>query len=224
MDENRRLIFETKDDEDDGQNEATLPSKQVRFEGLESDSRSSKDLDTAPQSALLGMNASAQMSQGDIHIGGAGDDAMHVDEATRDDGVGVSMESQRRGRSANERNIEDQAGIILGIHNIFIVIPQFIITGLSSILFAIMDPEKSVLASHGAPGPAGSLPGSPIGNSTAAHEPRFSGNVLPPRAEGEAAVKGADSVGVIFRIGGVSAAVACVLSLRLARELKRARR
>ncbi|KAH0831034.1 hypothetical protein J3R83DRAFT_13536 [Lanmaoa asiatica] len=35
-----------------------------------------------------------------------------------------------------------------GIHNIFIVIPQFLVTGLSSIIFAIFDPDKSVLHGH----------------------------------------------------------------------------
>lgn len=35
-----------------------------------------------------------------------------------------------------------------GIHNIFIVIPQFLITGLSSLIFALLDPSKSVLHAH----------------------------------------------------------------------------
>jgi solute carrier family 45 protein 1/2/4 len=34
-----------------------------------------------------------------------------------------------------------------GIHNVFIVMPQLIISGLSSIIFAIFEPGKSVL--HG---------------------------------------------------------------------------
>jgi solute carrier family 45 protein 1/2/4 len=37
-----------------------------------------------------------------------------------------------------------------GIHNIFMVIPQFLVTGLSSIIFAILDPDKSVLHTHAA--------------------------------------------------------------------------
>lgn len=32
-----------------------------------------------------------------------------------------------------------------GIHNVFIVIPQFLVTGLSSIVFAIFDPQKVVV-------------------------------------------------------------------------------
>jgi len=68
---------------------------------------------------------------------------------------------------AEERNtgLSTKAGIILvcsyfnlnftsdlliclqGIHNIFVVIPQFLVTGVSSIIFAIFEPGKSVL--HG---------------------------------------------------------------------------
>ena len=35
-----------------------------------------------------------------------------------------------------------------GIHTIFIVMPQFLVTGLSSIIFAMLDPDKSVLHDH----------------------------------------------------------------------------
>ena len=38
--------------------------------------------------------------------------------------------------------------ILKGIHNVFIVIPQFLVTGLSSIVFAIFDPRTSVNPSH----------------------------------------------------------------------------
>ena len=40
-----------------------------------------------------------------------------------------------------------KAGIIIGIHNIFIVIPQFIMTGLASITFALLDPTKGTESS-----------------------------------------------------------------------------
>ena len=38
-----------------------------------------------------------------------------------------------------------------GIHNIFIVIPQFLVTGFSAILFALLDPQKPSLPAHRAP-------------------------------------------------------------------------
>ncbi|KAF9072613.1 major facilitator superfamily domain-containing protein [Rhodocollybia butyracea] len=114
-----------------------------------------------------------------------------------------------------------KAGIILGIHNIFVVIPQFLVTGLSSIIFALMDPAKSVL--HG------SHPGGPLGptlnhtvsaeNATLRFMMRDDENELEMIQELQDAVK-SDSVGVIFRIGGVSALIAFILCWRLAREIK----
>ncbi|KAF8585650.1 MFS general substrate transporter [Ramaria rubella] len=167
------------------------------------------------------LDLSARISEGNDHVVGRYNDISHVGYATEDDGVGVSMENSHHTRSNKNRSIEDKAGIILGIHNVFIVIPQFIITGLSSILFAIMDPDKSVLPSHGTTARPGGLPGPSIGNTTEGHLlARASVSIL-PRAEGEATTRSADSVAVIFQIGGVSAAIACVLALRLAKELKR---
>ena len=52
-----------------------------------------------------------------------------------------------------------------GIHNLFIVIPQFLVTGFSSIVFALLDPDKSVL--HGYhPGNAAPQQGARAGGST----------------------------------------------------------
>ena len=79
------------------------------------------------------------------------------------------------------------------------MIPQFIITGLSSILFAIMDPDKSGLASHGAPALSGNVPDLPIGNKTIALHSSAVIRAMLPRVEGEAATRNADSVAVIFR-------------------------
>jgi len=89
-----------------------------------------------------------------------------------------------------------QAGIILGIHNIFIVVPQFLATGLSSVIFATLDPNKS---SH--LGPAVNV-------------------TIPVGIEGKQPKDGPNSVAIIFQVGGVSAAIAFVLCWRLARELR----
>lgn len=83
----------------------------------------------------------------------------------------------------NPSSTADKAGLILGIHNVFIVLPQFVITAISSVIFAILEPGHS--------------------------------------AKREAVVKGPSSpnaVGVVFRIGGVAAAVGAFLSYRLARR------
>jgi solute carrier family 45 protein 1/2/4 len=43
------------------------------------------------------------------------------------------------------------AGIVLGIHNVFIVIPQFIISFISSVLFKFLEPGSSEQASADPP-------------------------------------------------------------------------
>ena len=65
----------------------------------------------------------------------------------------------------------DKAGVILGIHNVFLVLPQFVVTTLSSVIFYLMEPTKELAGEHpgampvagngtdvagaGAPGPVG---------------------------------------------------------------------
>jgi len=124
---------------------------------------------------------------------------------------------------SNELFFDDNS--MQGIHNVFIVIPQFIITGLSSIIFAILDPDTSVLDSHGRhPAHPGAVPGVPT-NSTMVESSITNGtSSLRPRVGGEVATRSADSVAVIFWLGGFSAAIACVLAVRLARQIRRARR
>ncbi|KAJ8507140.1 hypothetical protein ONZ45_g10460 [Pleurotus djamor] len=107
-----------------------------------------------------------------------------------------------------------KAGIILGIQNVFVVIPQFLVTGMSSIIFAIFDPGKSVL--HG------SHPGSTASNGTVANvaeSARDVASMLLTR-DTEPDVGSSNSVVYIFRIGGLSAAIAFILCWRLARELR----
>lgn len=87
----------------------------------------------------------------------------------------------------------DKAGLILGIHNVFIVLPQFIITAVSAVIFHIMEPaatadtEKTARSTAA----AGDGPSSP------------------------------DAVGLVFRIGGTAAAVGAYLSYRLAQRWRR---
>lgn len=113
----------------------------------------------------------------------------------------------------NPNGLSSQAGAILGIHNIFIVVPQFLVTGLSSIIFAMFDPQKSVLHSH--------HPGNPIPvDSTITTSGDVMRQIL-DRDEDPSVNTGPNSIAIIFRLGGVAAAVAFVLCWRLARELKR---
>jgi solute carrier family 45 protein 1/2/4 len=118
----------------------------------------------------------------------------------------VGMENVRGGLSA-------KAGIILGIHNIFIVVPQFLATGLSSIIFAIFDPDKPVLHGH----PGGAIPSV---NATLPTAGTVTINGTVGLTGVEEQKNGPNSVAIIFRLGGVSAAIAFVLCWRLARELR----
>ncbi|KDQ54088.1 hypothetical protein JAAARDRAFT_38701 [Jaapia argillacea MUCL 33604] len=118
-------------------------------------------------------------------------------------------------------DLSAKAGVILGIHNIFIVIPQFLMTGLSSIIFAIFEPTKSVIH-HRHAGVTQSIDNVTLAapaNTTLNH-------LLFLRDEDGDRVDqagGPNSVAIIFRLGGIAAAVAFVLCLRLSRELKRRR-
>ncbi|KAH9990214.1 MFS general substrate transporter [Russula compacta] len=107
-------------------------------------------------------------------------------------------------------SLSAKAGIILGIHNIFIVIPQFLVTGLSAVLFSILEPNKSVF--HG-DHPDETPPTTTFiaNNSTAARQ----------QIEINAQPSGPNSIAIIFRIGGIWALVAFVLTWRLAQELRR---
>ncbi|KAF9443657.1 MFS general substrate transporter [Macrolepiota fuliginosa MF-IS2] len=133
--------------------------------------------------------------------------------------------------------LSEKAGIILGIHIIFIVIPQFLITGFSSLIFAIFDPKKvDMLQNHHGPIHA------PIMNATDVKLLVANGTepiavvtraVLlkwlearqdTPEWAGDGgsatAYEGSDSLVYIFRFGGVAAVVAALLSWKLARELR----
>lgn len=68
------------------------------------------------------------------------------------------------------------------IHNIFVVIPQFLVTGFSSIIFAILAPHRSVITPSSSDSPP----------------------ALFKRDESEEW----DVFGIIFRTGGISSAVA----------------
>ncbi|TXT15735.1 hypothetical protein VHUM_00238 [Vanrija humicola] len=103
--------------------------------------------------------------------------------ASQEDIAALNRASPTEGSST-----ADKAGIILGIHNVFIVLPQFVSTAISSLVFAIMAPGG--------------------GAKDAADESAISG-----------AAKGSpNAVGVIFRIGGLSAAIGAYLAWRLGKR------
>jgi len=157
---------------------------------------------------LLG-NTGAGVSQ--THISSAAYGTYNDDGEENEEAILVGRDDYDSDEFDDEGKpgLSSKAGIILGIHNIFIVIPQFLVTGLSALIFAIFDPQKSVIS--------GTLPGNststPLNNSTTSPSSLLvkdapSNNDQP------------DSVVYIFRIGGFSALIAFVLCYRLARELR----
>ncbi|GAA5987039.1 hypothetical protein JCM10908_001002 [Rhodotorula pacifica] len=139
----------------------------------------------------------------------------------------------------------DQTGVILGCHNIFLVLPQFLVTGLASIIFAIFAPHHSVLGHHTAvPAPPSTAPPSgsdsllasieeyaqddlerrhlilrglaAFGRAFVEHKRQEAGTDQDELTPGGAA--GWDALGMIFRIGGISAAVSAWICYRMWRE------
>ncbi|RHZ75896.1 hypothetical protein Glove_208g179 [Diversispora epigaea] len=80
------------------------------------------------------------------------------------------------------------SGTILGIHNMYIVLPQFCATFFSSIVFALLDP------------------GTAVSND---NEER---TIIKRHGETDA---GADSIGFVFRCGGLMAIIAGIYSIKL---------
>ncbi|KAH9064541.1 MFS general substrate transporter [Lactarius vividus] len=118
----------------------------------------------------------------------------------------------------SRRNLGAKAGVILGIQNIFVVIPQFLVTGMTSLIFAMLEPHKSVL--HG--DHPGKTPPSLNITSTTTTTNNNSTLVLSRQEVGvNGPPTGPNSVAIIFRIGGIWAIIAFVLSWRLATELRR---
>ncbi|KAJ7732470.1 major facilitator superfamily domain-containing protein [Mycena maculata] len=95
--------------------------------------------------------------------------------------------------SAAGRSLSAQAGVILGIHNVFIVIPQFLVTILCAVVFAVFDSDPRALVDP---------------------------NVEPPSALGRALDERPNSVVYIFRLGALWALVAFTICRQLGRELR----
>ena len=117
-----------------------------------------------------------------------------------------------------ETSTADKAGVILGIHNVFIVLPQFVVTIMASLIFYLMEPSTEMPSHHPSTIPI-------VGNVTEAvisGDPlaRMGSTSLLPR-EGMVEAKSSDAVGLIFRIGGVSAAISGFICMRLARSWAR---
>lgn len=83
-----------------------------------------------------------------------------------------------------------QAGSVLGLHNVAVVIPQFLVTALSSLIFAIMEPSSN------------------DDQKTPSQDD----------SAGQVEASNGDALGLIFRLGGCCALVAGILAVRLVRR------
>ncbi|KAJ7594111.1 major facilitator superfamily domain-containing protein [Mycena floridula] len=190
----RRRSVASEESDDDLQEAVTAPL--APSPGKDSDEDSLSDVEerlnreARRKSFLLG-NVGAGVSQTQISSNAYGPYDEDNEEAVL---VGPDDYDSEDFDEQGKPNLSSKAGIILGIHNIFIVIPQFLITGLASLIFAIFDPQKSVIQTP------------PSGDSTITPLPD-----IPQQS---------DSVVYIFRVGGFSALIAFVLCFRLARELR----
>jgi solute carrier family 45 protein 1/2/4 len=113
------------------------------------------------------------------------------------------------------------------------VIPQFIVTGIAALIFAIFDPQNaSDLTHRGAHVPAQTF----VTNSTDGQAFPMNATESFKRAARSVAVnlleirqemddstevyEGSNSIVYIFRFGGIAAMIAAVLAWRLARDLR----
>ncbi|KAK0484971.1 sucrose transporter [Armillaria novae-zelandiae] len=163
----------------------------------DSDAESGRKDRESSRTILMG-NPDAGVSRVNISGNRPGLDEEEEEEEEGEDAVLVGrrrpdLEVGGTGEGVNTEDLSAKAGIILGIHNIFVVIPQFLVTGVSSIIFAVFDKDTrdSSSANNG------------VGVASALN-----------------AAEGSNSVVYVFRIGGMAALIAFVLSWRLAKELR----
>lgn len=200
----------------DGESQSFLARQDSESESDDEDADSSK----SARRAFLGTNSAAQVSSMNVRGSGSGhsdDDYEFVDGRRGDRASGSDDFNPDFEPSQSRGGLSGKAGIILGIHNVFIVIPQFLVTALSSVIFAIFDPQKSVVPGHSA---TNATVVATAGNITTLLEDTILPRALEHagRAEAEAASSG--SIVYIFRFGGVTAMVAFVLCWRLATVLR----
>ncbi|KAG8819219.1 hypothetical protein FRC17_010549 [Serendipita sp. 399] len=160
--------------------------------------------------------------------------------------AGLPTTANRNGSDVPTKltNISGKAGVILGIHSASIVIPQFLVTTLSSIIFASYEPVSGVHPGAGHAG-AGVGRGAVVGPRAVINDGGIETNkrdtigrlavralesTLLKRSQGVPTyyasgngIKRPDGIALIFKIGGCSSLIAAFLCWRLARELRRRR-
>jgi solute carrier family 45 protein 1/2/4 len=168
--------------------------------------------------------------------------------ATRSEGNTLSSKAgiilvRRISRLFTDSATSPIASKLQGIHNIFVVIPQFLVTGFSAVLFALIDPQKPTLPGHHIPtaphpGPATNI--TVVLKNVTDVVVRAPGEYMLAKRTESADTSHTNSVVYIFRyvlsgpespgislvekflcrIGGIAASIAFVLCWRLAKEIR----
>ncbi|GJE99408.1 hypothetical protein PsYK624_156660 [Phanerochaete sordida] len=197
-DTHSRMLSDRSEGEDHERQFLVRTDEDEEREALEDDVqsfRSSVSMDTDTQRAkadLFMHNTDARRSHLNVDGPSSSRLSLHV-------GGEEGAPKEKKGES-----LAAKAGIILGIHNIFVVISQFLITGISSTIFAL---TSSGEADERAPG---DLPA----NATAVD--------LVGREGAAVRAGGPDSYAYVFRLGGLAAACAFVLTVRHLQHHERA--
>lgn len=161
----------------------------------------SSDPDESAERAVL-MASTDEDEDANVH-GVNGHIVKDSEEEIRDHVLHVDPETLEAEIPHKNSDLSEKAGIILGIHNIFVVIPQFLVNGLSALVFALLSPHRLAVHADAA---------DVLGTGMNATVSTVGG--LDPTP-----VRDVDSIGVILRIGGVSALAACYFAWKLAREV-----
>ncbi|CAD6886217.1 unnamed protein product [Tilletia laevis] len=144
--------------------------------------------------------------QGDGREAGDDDEDDDLDALSFGADRDVEQARQERLRGGGRGTEHTHAGAVLGLHNVSIVAGQLVVTAISSLVFALMDSPAPILS----PSPPVPSPGtSPTSSASLPLPP-------PPRLRREVPQHAdPDAIGMVLRIGMVSAAIAGVLALRL---------
>ncbi|CCA68193.1 related to general alpha-glucoside permease [Serendipita indica DSM 11827] len=97
--------------------------------------------------AILGESILAEVYEMPPPASGQEQTALLADE----EAVAAPLPSPR-GRRKPEQGVRDNPGIVLGVANVAVVSPQFIVIAISAIIFAIFEPGRSVIPGHGGGG------------------------------------------------------------------------
>ncbi|PVF94319.1 MFS general substrate transporter [Serendipita vermifera] len=214
------------------------------------DERTLVDNDDRPSAGVQREDERALMK--DLERSEYGVESPFVGGSRREDADGNEEPAFSRSEGSGKKvNIAEKAGIILGIHNVAIVVPQFLVTGLSSIIFALF--ESGISGVHPGAGHAGAGVGTAndvVPDSSGAgpdpdigFDEKGSGRLVRIAARALArsvgpkliqglhrrlekgteneSVSNPDGIGLVFKIGGFSSLIACALCWKLAKDLRR---